>query len=102
MAGPGGVSAAAFGSPPGHSISTAFLVLSGESRLLVVSGLAGRYGASAKEETPDPKQAYAPFEWPQPGRLLYWGRAMYGAASNNASLVPNPFTYLNSVLVAAS
>ncbi len=37
-----------------------------------VSELAGRYGASAESETPDPAQAYAPFERPQPGRPAYW------------------------------
>jgi uncharacterized cupin superfamily protein len=39
-----------------------------------VSELAARYGASAQEETPDPRQAYAPFERPQPGRPSYWDR----------------------------
>lgn len=45
-----------------------------EQLLYPVSELAGHYGASAEEETPDPKQAYAPFERPQPGRPSYWGR----------------------------
>jgi uncharacterized cupin superfamily protein len=39
-----------------------------------VSELAARYGASAEEETPDPKQAYTPFERAQPGRPSYWDR----------------------------
>jgi len=39
-----------------------------------VSALAARYGASATEETPDPKQAYAPFERPERGRPPYWDR----------------------------
>ena len=38
------------------------------------SELAARYGASAEEETPDPKQAYAPFERPERGRPAYWDR----------------------------
>jgi hypothetical protein len=43
-----------------------------EQLLYPVSELAGRYGASAEEETPDPKQAYAPFERAQRGRPAYW------------------------------
>ena len=43
-----------------------------ERVLYPVSELATRYGASADEETPDPRQAYARFEWPQPGRPDYW------------------------------
>ena len=39
-----------------------------------VSELAARYGASAEEETTDPKQAYAKFERARPGRPSYWGR----------------------------
>ena len=38
------------------------------------SELAARYGASAEEETPDPKQAYAPFERPERRRPAYWDR----------------------------
>ena len=48
---------------------------SDEERLLYpASELAARYGASAEEDTPDPKQAYAPFERPQRGRPDYWSR----------------------------
>jgi uncharacterized cupin superfamily protein len=36
------------------------------------SQLAKRYSAGAETETPDPKQAYAPFERPQRGRPSYW------------------------------
>lgn len=36
------------------------------------SELAARYGASAEQETPDPREAYARFERPQPGRPDYW------------------------------
>ncbi len=39
-----------------------------------VSELAARYGASAGEDTGDPKQAYARFEPPQRGRPSYWDR----------------------------
>jgi uncharacterized cupin superfamily protein len=46
----------------------------GEQLLYPVSELAGRYGASAEEETPDPKQAYARFERAQRGRPSYWDR----------------------------
>lgn len=45
-----------------------------EQLLYPVSELAGRYGASATEETPDPKQAYAPFERPRHERPPYWDR----------------------------
>ena len=45
-----------------------------EQILYPVSELAERYGASANEETPDPKQAYAAFERPQPERPSYWSR----------------------------
>ena len=45
-----------------------------EQLLYPISELAGRYGASAEEETPDPKQAYAPFERPQQGKPSYWAR----------------------------
>ena len=39
--------------------------------LYPVSELAGRYGASVGKETPDPGEAYAPFERPQPGKPPY-------------------------------
>ena len=45
-----------------------------EQLLYPVSELAARYGASAEEETPDPKQAYARFERPQRRRPSYWDR----------------------------
>lgn len=45
-----------------------------ERLLYPVSELAARYGASAEEETPDAKQAYARFERPEPRRPPYWGR----------------------------
>ena len=44
-----------------------------EQLLYPVSEFAARYGASAEEETHDPKQVYAPFEPPQRGRPSYWG-----------------------------
>jgi uncharacterized cupin superfamily protein len=43
-----------------------------EKLLYPVSELAARYGASAVTETPDPRQAYAAFERPKPGRPAYW------------------------------
>ena len=36
--------------------------------------LAARYGASAEEETSDPRQAYARFDRPARGRPPYWDR----------------------------
>jgi uncharacterized cupin superfamily protein len=39
-----------------------------------VSELAARYGASAKEETPDPDQAYVGFELSRRERPSYWDR----------------------------
>jgi uncharacterized cupin superfamily protein len=44
------------------------------------SELAGRYGASAEEETPDPKKAYAPFERSQRARPSYWDRLPWARA----------------------
>ena len=38
------------------------------------SDLAAKYGASAEEDTPDPKQAYAPYERAQRGRPDYWDK----------------------------
>ena len=49
-----------------------------EQLLYPVSELAGRYGASAETETPDPKQAYAPFERPQRRRPVYWDLLPWG------------------------
>ena len=43
-----------------------------EQLLYPKSEPAARYGASAEEETPDPRQAYAPFERAQRGRPSYW------------------------------
>jgi hypothetical protein len=43
-----------------------------EQLLYPVSDLAGRHGASAEKETPDPQQAHAPFERPRPGKPSYW------------------------------
>jgi uncharacterized cupin superfamily protein len=45
-----------------------------EQLLYPKSELAAKYGASAEETTPDPKQAYAPFERGQRGRPDYWDR----------------------------
>ena len=45
-----------------------------EQLLYPVSELAARYGASVEEETPDRKQAYAPFGRSQRGRPSYWAR----------------------------
>ena len=45
-----------------------------EQVLYPVSELAARFGASAEEETPDPRQAYARFDGPQPGRPSDWDR----------------------------
>jgi uncharacterized cupin superfamily protein len=42
--------------------------------LYPVSELAARYGASAKEETPDPDRAYVGFEPSRRERPSYWGR----------------------------
>jgi uncharacterized cupin superfamily protein len=36
------------------------------------SDLAEKYGASAEADTPDPQEAYARFNRPQPGRPDYW------------------------------
>jgi uncharacterized cupin superfamily protein len=46
----------------------------GEQLLYPVSELAARYGASADEETSEPKRAYARFEGPERARPAYWDR----------------------------
>jgi uncharacterized cupin superfamily protein len=51
-----------------------------EQLLYPVSELAALHGASAQEETPDPRQAYAPFEWPERGRPSYWDRLPWARA----------------------
>ena len=57
------------------SVSSGASVGQEDERVLYpVSELAARYGASAQEETADPKHAYARFESPQRGRPAYWGR----------------------------
>ena len=43
-----------------------------EELLYPKSELAARYGASAEETTPDPRQAYARFERAERGRPEYW------------------------------
>ncbi len=49
-----------------------------EQLLYPVSELAARYGASAEQETPDPKEAYAKFERPKRERPPYWDRLPWG------------------------
>jgi uncharacterized cupin superfamily protein len=51
-----------------------------EQLLYPVSELAARYGASAEEETPDPKQAYARFERAERGRPAYWDRLPWASS----------------------
>ena len=43
-----------------------------ESLRYPVSEIAARHGASAKEDTTEPREAYAHFERPQPGRPACW------------------------------
>jgi uncharacterized cupin superfamily protein len=45
-----------------------------EKILYPKSELAAKYGASAEEETPEPKQAYARYEPPERARPAYWDR----------------------------
>ena len=45
-----------------------------EQLLYPASELAARYGASAEQETSNPREAYAPFERPSRGRPSYWDR----------------------------
>jgi uncharacterized cupin superfamily protein len=44
------------------------------------SELAARYGASAEATTPDPKQAYAPFERAERGRPQYWDQLPWASS----------------------
>ena len=46
-----------------------------------LSELAARYGASSEQETPDPREAYARFERPQPGRPQYWDELPWARGS---------------------
>jgi uncharacterized cupin superfamily protein len=45
---------------------------SDEKILYPKSEFAAKYGASVEEETPEPKQAYAPYEPPERARPAYW------------------------------
>jgi hypothetical protein len=49
-----------------------------EQLLYPVSDLAGRDGANGEKETPDPQQAYGPFERPRPGKPSYWNQLPWG------------------------
>lgn len=72
---PAGTEHVLVGSGDGPSVILMTGVRSEDERLLYpASELAARYGASAEEETPDPRQAYARFERPQRGRPHYWDR----------------------------
>ena len=53
-----------------------------EELLYPVSKLAGRYGASAEQETPEPREAYARFERPTRGRPAYWDRLPWSSGSD--------------------
>jgi len=50
-----------------------------EQLLYPVSELAARYGASADEETSEPRRAYAPFERPRDERPSYWADLPWGS-----------------------
>ena len=50
-----------------------------EQLLYPVSELAARYGASADEETSEPRRAYAPFERPRGERPSYWAGLPWGS-----------------------
>jgi uncharacterized cupin superfamily protein len=50
-----------------------------EQLLYPMSELAARYGASAEEETPDPRQAYAGFERPRRGWPEHWDSLPWGS-----------------------
>jgi uncharacterized cupin superfamily protein len=51
-----------------------------EQLLYPESELAARYGASAEQTTPDPRQAYAPFERPKRGRPSCWDRLPWASS----------------------
>jgi uncharacterized cupin superfamily protein len=70
---PAGVEHVFVGAGDGPCVILMTGVLTADEQLLYpVSELAARYGASADEETPDPKQAYSRFERPERGRPAYW------------------------------
>ncbi|MDQ3821892.1 MAG: cupin domain-containing protein [Actinomycetota bacterium] len=55
-----------------------------EQLLYPASELPARYGASAEETTPDPKEAYARFERSERGRPAYWDRLPWSRAAGSA------------------
>lgn len=72
---PAGTEHVVVGAGDGPCVVLAAGARTGDEQLLYpLSELAARYGASAEEETPDPRQAYAPFERSQRGRPQSWDR----------------------------
>jgi uncharacterized cupin superfamily protein len=69
---PAGTEHVIVGAGDGLSIVLAVGKRPDESILYPKSDLAAKYGASAEEETPNPQEAYARFDRPQPGRPSYW------------------------------
>lgn len=56
------------------------------------SPVAEKYDASAEEETPDPREAYARFERPQPGRPDYWDRLPWAGSAYSSRSLARPGT----------
>jgi uncharacterized cupin superfamily protein len=72
---PAGTEHVFVGAGDGPSVVLMVGVRSDDEKLLYPkSEIAARYGASAEEETPEPRKAYAPFERPERGRPEYWDR----------------------------
>ena len=72
---PAGTEHVLVGAGEGPCVILAAGARSGDEQLLYpVSELAGRYGASAEKETPNPREAYARFERSERGRPAYWDR----------------------------
>lgn len=72
---PAGTEHVLVGAGDGPCVILAAGARSGDEQLLYpVSELAGRYGASAEKETPNPREAYARFERSERGRPAYWDR----------------------------
>jgi uncharacterized cupin superfamily protein len=72
---PAGTEHVFVGAGDGPSVVLMVGVRSEDEKLLYPkSQLAAQYGASAEEETSNPRQAYAPYEQPERGRPAYWAR----------------------------
>ena len=71
---PAGTEHVIVGAGDGLSIVLAVGKRPDDGLLYPKSDVSAKYDSSAEEETPNPDEAYARFERPQPGRPDYWGK----------------------------